>query len=54
MKNNTMDLIDSMMLTKVKYEIRKKTEQLQVAELRVSTLKKKLNILKKELKKMTL
>ena len=51
-KNNPMDLVDDMMFTKLKYEIRKKSEQLEVAELRVSTLKKKLTILKKELKKI--
>lgn len=48
----TEELVDDMMLTKCNYELRKKTEQLEVAILRVSVLKKKISIIKREIKKI--
>lgn len=46
-KTDTEQLIDDLMVTKAKYELRVKEEQLAVALLRVSVLRKKINIIKK-------
>lgn len=43
--------IDDLLFSKAVYELRKKEEQLQAALLRVSVLRKKISIIKKQIRK---